>query len=333
MFLTRRNYNDSDAAKIQIKNILVVRPNHRLGNQLLLTPLLREIEKLYPGANVSLLVKGNAGQEIFKTYNLYRIYQLPRKPLQQPLRYLKVLIQSITPSYDVAFNAIPTSSSGRLFTSWADAKIRFLGYERTSSDLQVEDDIHMGKAPVYDFRRLVSALKNNGLIKDRINRLDIRLTDQELKQGHDILRSLFHNAKPTIVLYTYATRDKIYSNYWWREFFDKLKDRHTDHNFLEVLPIEIVSQLSFSITTFYSRDIREIASVIGNSSVFIGADSGMMHLASSSGAPTVGLFKVTDIEKYAPYGNGSQAFNTDNVDIDTIVGAIEELVNNRLVHL
>jgi heptosyltransferase-3 len=35
---------------VPVARILVIRPNHRLGNQLLLTPLLQEIEKLYPAA-------------------------------------------------------------------------------------------------------------------------------------------------------------------------------------------------------------------------------------------------------------------------------------------
>ncbi|MCR5862590.1 hypothetical protein LRS05_10705 [Flavobacterium sp. J372] len=45
-----------DAATIE--RILVVRPNHRLGNTLMLTPLVREINHLLPGATVDLFVKG-----------------------------------------------------------------------------------------------------------------------------------------------------------------------------------------------------------------------------------------------------------------------------------
>jgi ADP-heptose:LPS heptosyltransferase len=37
---------------------------------------------------------------------------------------------------------------------------------------------------------------------------------------------------------------------------------------------------------FYSKDIREIGAVIANTEIFIGADSGIMHLASASLTPT-----------------------------------------------
>ena len=58
-----------------------------------------------------------------------------------------------------------------------------------------------------------------------------------------------------------------------------------------MLSIENISMIQFRAPTFYSKDIRQIGSLIANTEVFIGADSGIMHLASSSQTPTVGLFR------------------------------------------
>ena len=52
-----------------IKRILVSRPNHRLGNQLLVTPLLQELETLFPESKIDLFVKGGVSHEIFKNYS------------------------------------------------------------------------------------------------------------------------------------------------------------------------------------------------------------------------------------------------------------------------
>ncbi|MDE2497373.1 MAG: hypothetical protein KGK35_06045, partial [Xanthomonadaceae bacterium] len=37
----------------------------------------------------------------------------------------------------------------------------------------------------------------------------------------------------------------------------------------------------------------------------------VMHLASASGTPTIGLFSVTDVSKYEPCGRGSRALVTN----------------------
>ena len=91
-----------------------------------------------------------------------------------------------------------------------------------------------------------------------------------------------------------------------------------------------MSQLSYSISSFYSKDIREIASIIANSVLFIGADSGMMHLAASSSTPTVGLFKVTEIGNYAPYGNGSMGIDTNQVSMDDIIESVDKILSNKV---
>jgi hypothetical protein len=77
LFLTKRYGKMPATIDVPVARILVIRPNHRLGNQLLLTPLLQEIEKLYPAAKVSLLVKGSAAPAIFKSYKLDNVFQLP----------------------------------------------------------------------------------------------------------------------------------------------------------------------------------------------------------------------------------------------------------------
>ena len=48
--------------------------------------------------------------------------------------------------------------------------------------------------------------------------------------------------------------------------------------------------------------LPEIAAVLARVSLFIGNDSGLMHLAAAAGAPTLGLFGPTDASEYAPAG-------------------------------
>ena len=93
-----------------------------------------------------------------------------------------------------------------------------------------------------------------------------------------------------------------------------------------MLPIENISKINFKAPNFYSKDIREMGAIIKNTSIFIAADNGVMHLASASLTPTVGFFSITNENIYAPYGNGSIALNTNKTAIDDWFKAIKNIL-------
>ena len=49
-------------------------------------------------------------------------------------------------------------------------------------------------------------------------------------------------------------------------------------------------------------DLLTAAAVLRRSAMFIGNDTGLMHIAAAIGTPTLGLFGPSPIEKYAPWG-------------------------------
>lgn len=59
-----------------------------------------------------------------------------------------------------------------------------------------------------------------------------------------------------------------------------------------------------------TQDLLTIAACISRSSIYIGNDSGLMHMAAAVGTPTIGLFGPTDQQKYAPYGKHCLVINT-----------------------
>jgi ADP-heptose:LPS heptosyltransferase len=44
--------------------------------------------------------------------------------------------------------------------------------------------------------------------------------------------------------------------------------------------------------------------------MFIGNDTGLMHIAAAAGTPTLGLFGPSPIEKYAPWGQRTAVVRT-----------------------
>jgi ADP-heptose:LPS heptosyltransferase len=49
-------------------------------------------------------------------------------------------------------------------------------------------------------------------------------------------------------------------------------------------------------------DLLTAFAVLRRTSLFIGNDTGLMHIAAASGAPTLGLFGPSPIDQYAPWG-------------------------------
>jgi len=121
---------------------------------------------------------------------------------------------------------------------------------------------------------------------------------------------------------------KCYSEEWWNDLYSKMVCRFgEEYNIVEVLPVENISQIAFKAPAYYSKDIREIGAVIANTSVFVGADSGIMHLASASGTPTLGLFSATKTNQYEPYNMGSLAIDTNKMNANDIVDIIEKTLS------
>jgi heptosyltransferase-3 len=235
--------------------------------------------------------------------------------------------------YDLVVNAVNHSASGRLATKFANAKYKFFGDLDEDTRPHLPDHEHMAKYPVYSFRRNLHAMGFDISAK-RVPFLDLKLSSDELVAGKRTTDALVQNDKKIICLFTYATGDKCYPEFWWIKFYERIKSKYADYNIIEILPVENVSQISFLAPSFYSKDLREIGGLIANTEVFIGADSGMMHLASAANTPTIGLFQRTNKQIYEPYNTGSVAIHTGTGDCDECLRILNGvLLANELIEL
>lgn len=316
--------------KTKINTVLICRPNQRLGNLLLTTPLLQEVITTFPDCKIDIIVKGNMASQVFKEYkNIQDIIILPRRPFNELINYLKVFFSVKIKKYDLVINGEKESSSGRILTRLSRAKYKIFGsFEEQSSLIAEEDYQHMAKNNVYNLRYYLDQIGYSSN-RNEVSGLDIKLTKSEILNGKETLDNLVSDlSKKTILIFTYGTGYKCYSKDWWSSFYITLKKKYSDtYNILEILPMENVSQIDFKATSFYSKDIREMASVIANSDLFIGADSGVMHLASASKTTTIGLFPRIGEYIYRPYNNGSFSFNTNKKTMETLFIEIEKTLN------
>jgi ADP-heptose:LPS heptosyltransferase len=55
------------------------------------------------------------------------------------------------------------------------------------------------------------------------------------------------------------------------------------------------------------EDLLVVHAALARARLFVGGDSGLMHLAAAAGAPTLGLFGPSDERLYGPWGPRSRA--------------------------
>lgn len=321
------NFEPIDVNKV--KKVLITRPNHRLGNMLLITPMVQEVETIFPNAKVDIFVKGTVANVIFENYdNVNAVISLPKKHFKQLGKYLSGWLKLKKAKYDLVINCIEYSSSGKLSTQFANGKHKYFGPINTDDESDLEETArHAAKKTIFGLRTFLA--KSGVMIKEcDVPTLNLKLNSDELAVGKKALHQILKSEQKTISLFTYATGNKCYSEAWWTDFYNAMKIHFPDYIFIEILPVENISMLNFLIPTFYSKDVRKIASVIANTNLFIGADSGMMHLASASLAKTIGLFSVTDVNTYSPYGNGSMAIDTNENDTEACMKIIKIALEN-----
>ena len=300
--------------------VLITRPNHRLGNQLLITPLIQEINKQFPNCKIHLIVNGNLSYILLSNYHCVEtIFNLPKKPFNNIIDYLIKSISLISNQYNIAIVGCEDSNSSKIFVKLSRAKFKIYN----SGTTKLNRPEHIAKIPIYNLRKF---LDPSDYLTDRYPKLSIKLSRQEIEKGNQRIKALFNSNKKTICIFTFATGNKCLSKKWWLKFYKELKTEFTDFNILEILPFENVSQINFKSTHFYSKNLREIASIIEISVVFIGADSGIMHLSSSTNTTTFGLFNVTNPKTYGPYGGNNIPLDTNSVKISEIIERIKEAI-------
>jgi ADP-heptose:LPS heptosyltransferase len=78
-------------------------------------------------------------------------------------------------------------------------------------------------------------------------------------------------------------------------------------------------------------DLLTAYACLRRSRLFIGNDSGLMHLAAAAGAPTVGLFGPSDDRRYGPWGPHVRAVRGPRVLEDFLV--VDPNLNQALNHM
>jgi len=294
--------------RADIFRVLVCRPTHTLGNTLLLTPLLREIQSVFPGAEVDIVTRTPLGPAVFGRFsNVRKVHCLPAHAFAKPLQFLKILWTLRSARYDLVIDPHPRSRTGRalLGLSRGRYKLGFGGWKPamlTHAVGSVDGVCHTGHQPLHLLR---SAVGHAGSSSQPT--LDIGLSADERAEGRATLQRLVdpdggRGPRRVIGVFANATGPKLLEGAWWLRLLATLAARYPAHDIVEIVPAFGRSMLGSRYPTFYSTDLRRLAGFLSQLSLFVSADCGVMHLACASATPVTGIFSATDPAEWGPYG-------------------------------
>lgn len=321
-----------------IYRILVCHISHSLGNTLLLTPLLAELERVYPAAEIDILTRSPVAKDVYgRFFGVQNIFKLPAHGVGHPFQFFSTMGRMRKIRYDLAIDADPLSQSGRLLTLLSNSTYT-LGFSSPKKHGEITHAVPLpshleskGRRPVYLLR---SAMGRDTTAEYPVP--DIRLNQSERQAGRDALsRSLAaagieSPGRGIIGIFANATGPKLLGEAWWTRFLQVLETQHPDCRIVEIVPASGRSMLSSKYPAYFSSDLRKLASVLSGLAVYISADCGIMHLACASDVTTMGIFTATSGGEWGPYGLGRHTITAHGMapeDVARMIAAMPEFTS------
>jgi heptosyltransferase-3 len=293
----------------QLRSILIGRINGRLGNTLFLTPMIERIHALVPAARIDLALSyPHAPGLLAGLPGVRQVILFPHKGLGLFPGYLRALRQLRATRYDLAIDPTPFSTSGRLLLSLAHARFR-LGFSLPSQWAALTHAIplpaaamHQGRQPAFLVTAALGAAWDPAAL-----RLWLPLGPEEVAAGRAAIATALtavhaELAPGTAVVgyFGHATGLKNLAPAWWMRFWQALLALQPQVVALEFLPGAGAAPTVPGFATLHLASQRQLTAAIASLRMFVSADAGPMHLASTTDTPTIGLFRVTDPALYGP---------------------------------
>jgi heptosyltransferase-3 len=297
----------------RIRKILVLRLDQRIGNGILLLPLLRAIRHSLPNVQLHLLLHQPVS-DIFQNYSSGLINQnwpyQQNRLLTHPLLFFSWLKALRQQRYDLVIsshNPDNFSLSQALLGWWCRSKL-LLGFAWQDSTayydvaVQSSPDKHYADAQLDLWRYFdpTAQLVWGGL----------QVPQKEIQRIFS--KYSLNISQPAVLLWLGATGNKMLSSELFSFLFEKSSEYLGSKVLLALGPAdqEIVSDLAGELqkkVIIWKAPLSETVAFFAGQKVFISGDTGPSHLAAALGLPMITIFISSKKEQYG-YHNGKLRF-------------------------
>lgn len=300
-----------------VSNEVLIYRQGSIGDSVVSLPAFKYIRKTNPNAKIVLLTarsgkfKASATEDVMKGMGLIDEVISYREGARNPVEIFRLAKKIRNRRFPICYYLVERSR-------WVDfLRDAFFIYSTGISHLSPKlwkRDLRLPRLSggIYEneVKRIYRTLA--GSLSPSLDALDMKLTEDEHEAAKRYLD--YHRIESFV---TFAPFSKRSANEWsevrWRTLLSKLQQ----HNALPYVVIGAESDFDLAENILGSTDIKYVnacgalpvrvsAALIGLSELFVGVDSGPMHLADSTSVPVVCLFSARDIPgRWYPYSENS----------------------------
>jgi heptosyltransferase-2 len=290
-----------------------------IGNLILFSGMLRRIRKIFPQARITILVLKESFKPLYENdSNVDEIIVLDvdkTKSLQDKLRFLFMVRRK---RYDVCITTFPSNrieynvlafligARYRIAHNYATKQLKTLSFLQNIRIL-VDTGLHDGEQNC----NLLRAFGVEPSEEDK--NLYISIGEEAHRIAQDYIKQRNLEEKMLIGMHPGSSAERgMHLKRWSIQNFALLNDwLFETYNAVILLfggveeaPLrqEIISLATHKPIAIEGLDFLSTAAIIGRCTLFISSDSGLMHVSSVMGVPTIALFGPTDPGRTRPYG-------------------------------
>jgi heptosyltransferase III len=296
-------------------NILVIKLRY-IGDVLLSTPVLTALRERFPAARLTMAVNRGTEDMVKHNSSLNEVLVVERSGIGSQLGVLHQIRQR---RFDCVIDL--TDGDRSAFLTWfsrAPIRIGFNDEHRWRGRFYTTI-VHARSAVVHRVERDLAALiplgfeAKAGQVVLHTSKEDDDVADRLLLEL-GVMRTEGALVKPLVMFHPGA---RYWFKAWPAERFAALADRLSETYGCQILvggtvqdrelTDAIVKQSSFKPISIAGRvSLLQFASLIKRCRLFIGNDSGAMHIAAAMGTPVVGLFGPSNPAEWGPRGGPAQ---------------------------
>ncbi len=297
----------------RIQRILLSRLRF-MGDVILTTPLIRRLKEVFPKAKLSYLTQDTFAPLLLHNPHLDEVMAFPtgESCFEQARFYYELRRRR----FDLAID---------LFGNPRTALMTWL----TGAPIRVGGDFR-GRGKLYNVRVPAPPIELNAIdfhwrslealgIEKGDNRTEIFITEQERSWAREFLNGFNLDwSRPIVGLHPGATWP---NKRWPEKHFAELARQLCDKNvqvlisqgpgegnivmevMKQILPSKLSTSRKAAVILLPVLQLRQLASVLQQTKIFVSNDCGVMHLAVAAGTPAIGLFGPSQPQIWFPYNH------------------------------